>query len=1103
LTYAPLHVHSGFSFLDGADTVERLVERAASLGCPALALTDHDCLTGAVELRRRADEAGIKPIQGVELTVPSILDDPSAGGRGGLAPDLPLFWAGAGQGRPGPPPGADSDPPEDLDIYYGFDEPPFPGRPTRYAHHIVLLADGVEGYGNICRILSDAHLGNPRLRPIARLETLRANSRGLFALSGCRRGEIPSLVLHGLCREAEEAARRYAGIFGRDRFFLELCGRELPGSRRLNSELAELAGRLGIGVVAATNAHHADRSGFELHDLLTCVRTLTTLDDVHPERPLNAEGHIRSPGEMEELFTRFPEALETTTRIAEACRPAPELGIARYPSFPLPRGLSAEEFLRRLVYEGAGRRYRIVTRKVRERLEHELDVINRLGYADYFLIVWDVARYARERGIRYAGRGSAADSAVAYCLGVTGVDPVERGLMFERFLSLERAQRPDVDVDFDARRRDEIVRYVCDKYGDDRTAGVCTYSTYRARSVVRDFGKAMGYPPEEVDRLARCVPHVGAEDLRRATAEYPELRDSGLPLERYEGFFELCERAAGLPRHMGTHLGGIVVGPGPLRDIAPLQRSAKGGVICQFDKDYVEDVGLLKLDLLSLRALSAVEDAVAAARGTGRPVDYEEIPLDDRATFEMINEGETIGVFQLESPAQRALQSRLGASRLEDIVSSVALIRPGPVKGNMVEPFIRRRRGYERPSYPHPALRPILEKTYGVVLFQEQVIEIATVLAGFTPGEADRLRRVMTHGRSRGEMEEIGRLFVERATQRGVSRKAAEEAFSQMAGYASYGFCEAHAAAFATTAYKTAYLARHRPAEFYAALLSAQPMGYYPPSTLCVEAWRRGVRLLPVDVNESGRDFEAVDGGRAIRASLKLVRGIGERSLERILDARRSGPFSSPEDFVRRTGVDRAPAENLALCGAFDSLCPNRREALWRARAVAGGGAGGVRGEPLLARVDDGALRYGTGAYRVDDFSEEEKMLFEYDILGLGVKRHLMEHLRRELKDAGYVRSDELRRLRPGRAVRAAGLPVRPHRPPTRSGRTVAFLSLEDEAGLIDVTIFEDVYERCGAVIFSDPCPPLSVEGTVERRGNGTSLTARSVEALTLSCPNG
>ncbi len=797
--FVHLHCHSAYSFLDGASPVQALVERAAALGMPALALTDHDNVAGAVEFDRAARAAGIKPIQGAEVTL--LLDEPA--GPAGVRPARPRPAAGAGPGgaRPaggglgtgGKPGGGGPGGPGDA-----APRPAAEGRPEPVTAHLVLLATGPQGYARLCRLLTRAHLDRPRGSPALPWTVLLEEvapggeplaGHGLIALSGCRQGPVLQALLRGDRATALERARQLRDAFGRENFFLELQGGWLPGNRALNRALADLAEHLGVGLVATNDVHYATRDRFAVHDLLACVRLGIPVDEPHPQRHLNADNDLKSPRAMARMFAGYPQALEATLAIAERCAPAlPEGGVPR-PAFPLPPGVRAEAYLREQVERGALWRYGRITPRIRQRLEHELSIIEKLQLADYFLLVWDVARYARQQGIRCAGRGSAADSAVAYCLGITDVDAIERGLLFERFLSLERAEQPDIDIDFDARYRDQVADYVEQRYGPEHVATVCTYQTYHARGALRDFGKVLGFPEAVIDRIAKRVPYYLSRQLGRALAEVPELRDLDLPRERLKRLVALCEAAAGLPRHMGTHLGGLVISRRPLSDLSPLQRSAKGRRILQFDKRGVEELGLVKLDLLPLRTLGAVEEAVRVIRRRNPSFDYDHIPLDDRATYRLLGTGETVGAFQLESPAQRALQPRLRPENLEDVVASVAIIRPGPIKGDMVEPFLARRRGREPVTYLHPKLEPILRKTWGVVLFQEQVIEIATAIAGFTPGEADRLRRVMTHARSPEEMEDIGRHFLRRARQQGVGEEVAQAIFRMIQGYASYGFC--------------------------------------------------------------------------------------------------------------------------------------------------------------------------------------------------------------------------------------------------------------------------------------------------------------------------
>lgn len=1024
MSFVHLHCHSPFSFLDGAGRTADMILAAAAMGMPALAVTDHNNLCGAVSFYKLAQKAGIKPIIGAEVT----LKDGS---------------------------------------------------------HLTLLAQNARGYAGLCRLLTSAHLGSPRLDPRAAWADLQLYSQGLIALSGCRRGRIPGLVLRGKYRAAREAALEFIDTFGRERFFIELQNDFLPGSRFLNRTLAELAADLGLATAATNNVHYVGKEQFRVHDLLTCVRTLTRLADVHPQRRLNAENYLKSPAEMKEIFHDYPSAVTNTLKIAEMCEPALATGAPLLPAFTdLPPGETAAGCLRRLTFKGARERYRRLTPGIVSRLEHELAIICRLGFADYFLMVWDAVNFARREKIRCAGRGSAADSAVAYCLYITEVDSYARGLLFERFISLERAQKPDIDIDFDSRHRDRVAAYLYRKYGAERVATVCTYNTFRARSAFRDLAKAMDFPAGEIDRLARRLPYIHADQIDLAVARFPELRASGINSARYQELLTYCAAVAGFPRFIGTHLGGIVVSRCPLADITPLQEAAKGIVVTQYDKEFVEDLGLIKLDLLSLRTMAAVDDAVITIRETDQNFDYAAIPPDDHETFAMLNRGETVGVFQLESPAQRSLQSRLQASGMEDIVASVALIRPGPIKGNMVEPYIARRHGLEPVTYLHPKLRPILEKTYGVVLFQEQVIEIATAIAGFTPGEADRLRRVMTHARSHREMADIGAAFIRKASANGVSGEIAETIFSYIMGYASYGFCEAHAAAFATTAYKTAYMIRHYPAHFFAAIMSHQPMGFYDSNTLCVEARRRGVSILPPDINLSGRHFTVEDS--AIRISLHQVKGVKAGALDSILTARANGPFVSFDDFRRRAPVDRDALTNMILCGIFDTLHPNRKQLLW---AISSPGQ----------KNNDGSLHFieSTAALPpLPDFTPREKFNLEYEMLGLDIHCHYMSFWRARLDSRGFVSSKNLPLARAGSSVKVAGLPIRPHRPPTRTGKIAAFFSLEDEFGLMDITVFEKTYQQFGALLFTKPVPPLQVLGTLQRRGNGFSIIAHRIEKL-------
>lgn len=1018
--FVHLHVHSPYSFLDGASSIQQYLEKAAAWNMPAMALTDHHNVSGAVEFHKRAAELGIKPIQGAEI----VCDD-------------------------------------------GF--------------HLTLLAENERGYENLCRIITDSFKQN-RLKPRARWETIASFHKNLLALTGCRQSSVCQAILRKQPEQARETLQKLLEVFGCENVYLEMINSYLPRTRRILEGLAELHRQTGIPMAASNNVHYAEKPQMAVHDLLVCTRTLTTTTDIHPERPLNAENYFAAPEEMQRRLGGFPEAVKNTLRIAERCSVSLPLGRRMFPSFTHSSPQKSIEFLRTLTQQGAEKRWGTPTETQVNRLEHELQIIDQLHAADYFLTVWDIVMYAKREGIRYAGRGSAADSAVAYCLGITNVDSAARGLLFERFLSPERAQNPDIDIDFDARFRDTIAEYVYDKYGTEHTASVCTFAEYRARSALRDLGRAFGFGKDELQRITKNIPHVPADGIRPALQRLPELQKHPLNEAKYQKLLDFCAAINGFPRHMGTHLGGIVISGPPLAAVTPLQLSAKNVWITQFDKTTIEDLGLIKLDLLSLRTLSAVQDAALHMENHG--ASYEDIPLDDPGTYELLNSGNTVGVFQLESPAQRSLQQRLRADSIEDVVASVALIRPGPIKGDMVEPFIARRHGLEPPSYIHPKLKPILAKTYGVVLYQEQVIEIASEIAGFSPGESDRLRRAMTKFRSHEDMEAIGREFTTRAVGRGIEREIAETIFSYILGYAGYGFCEAHAAAFADTAYKTAYLLQHYPAHFYAALLNQQPMGFYPPHTLINQAKQRNISILPLDISDSKRAFQATD--TSIRVGLQQVKGMEKAAAEKIEILQTSHPFQSIGDFLYKTHLHRDVLENLILAGAFDRFMPNRRQLLWQL--------------PKLLQYRQGQLFVQDSGPLLPDFTPWQRWVNEFRVLRLSPTAHIMEFYRQDLDKRGVLPTKALSETQAQRVL-TAGLVIRPHRPPTKSGKTVVFLTLEDEYGLVDVTIFENVYRKCAKSLFNHSV--LLVSGKLDWRDDAAlSLLAENVQPLPFPPPS-
>jgi len=1057
-SYVELHCHTNYSMLDGASHPEDLIARARELGMEALAITDHDGLYGAVRFWQAAKQEGIRPIIGAEITM-----------EGG--------------------------------------------------DHLTLLARSREGYANLCRLISAAQLAHGKNRAALALSSLEGRTAGLICLSGCRHGEIARKLLAGSRDGAGRAAERLLRIFGAESFWIELQHHLLPEDDWLCDEMVDLADRLGVGCVATNNVHYALRDGHRLQDILVCIRHRTTLDASDGLRRPNSEYHLKSAREMSILFHRYPGAIANSRIIAAQCDVDLNFRGYRFPGFQVPEGETPFSFLHRLCHEGARELYRPITPAVSRQLAHELDVIQKTGLAEYFLIVWDIMRYAREHGIPGQGRGSAADSLVAYVLGITKVDPLRHNLLFERFLSEEMTGMPDIDIDFSTNHREQIIQYIYQKYGQEHTGMVCNVVTYRARNALREVGKAMGLPAELIDRLAKAVnrrssshleeemetiaPFTGIRQLGPGTGERgtgeDEPESGPRPPNPWKQLLEFCRQIEGFPRHLSIHVGGMLITATPLVEIAPLERAAAPGrVVVQFNKDDVEDMGLIKMDLLGLRTLSVIHDALQMIRETrGLDLDLDRIPLDDPAVFDMLCEPDNIGVFQVESRAQSQTLPKMRPRTIEDLIVEISIIRPGPLQGNMVHPYLRRRQGLEKVTYLHPSLEPILSETLGVVLFQEQVIRVAMATAGFTAGEADLFRRAMNRHRSETEMSRIRSRFLEGAQRNGVDGETAEEIFKQLAGFASYGFCKSHAAAFAKTTYDTAYLKRYYAPEFYAAILNNQPMGFYSPEVVINDAKRHGIRILPVDINRSRakctveRRQGELEGQLDIRLGFCYVRGLGEDSLQRLEDERQRGPFRSLQDLLLRTRLSREAVENLIAVGALDCFDRPRRALLWEAgleRRVAGEADGhGKASTPSPLPMPSAP------APDLPAPSLFETTAAEYSIQGLSPDRHAVELFRGLLEDARAVPCGRMKELPRNLVVRVGGLVVCEQAPPTAKGHV--FLTLEDETGLANVILRPQVYQRFRSVLQGSQM--LLIEGVLRRDSGITNLMARKVLPIT------
>jgi DNA polymerase III alpha subunit len=1395
-SYAELHCHSNFSFLDGASPVEDLVERAVELGLSGLAVTDHQGLYGVVRFAAAAEAAGIHPLIGVEIE----LVDPAAPDPGGVVMPHP---GRRDRGRRRIP---DPDAVAALGVPVSEGDPvrPRPVRGRLPGHrpaikedlrgvaerqrgpHLVLLARDATGYRSLCRLVSRADLAGTKRVPRFSQALLEENAEGVVALSGCREGEIARRLLVGDRAGARSVAERYARRFGRadgaaaSGFFLELSHHLLPDDDWLVSETAALARDLGLPVVVTNDVHYARPEDRELHDVLTAIAHGRTLDTLGDLRRRDSESYLKSGEELRSIgFDRatrrsWEEGIATSGEIAASC--SVDLGFERYrfPGFPVPGGETAFSYLVELCQAGVRRRYHPVTPAVVRQLAHELDVIERTGLAEFFLICWDLMRFAKERRIPAQGRGSAADSIVAYALGITRVDPIRHNLLFERFINEGRTTYPDVDIDFSSERREEVIQYVYERYGAEHTGMVCNLVTYRARSAVREVGYALGFPRPLVDRVAKALEtydsvmvrrdleadggfgeffrrpgeadpaaagagRAPVEDAVRAAAALstargltdgmgqlnhgggkftagadpgrgpdngtwtvapgsaPAIRSGGrgddeggpgdtpasvawlragrgtgygaartilqsaqgsvdgrtidpesgtlgppprrtdgvgassegraadrlgrpsrwdppaparggpapdgdgatglvrpephssvarveappepqprggstVGMSHWERWLEFCARIDGFPRHLSIHSGGMLVTAAPLIDIAPLERATMPGrVVVQFDKRDVETLKLIKLDLLGLGMLAAMDEALGLVEADcATCIDLDRIPEEIPEVFEMLRAADTVGVFQVESRAQMQTLPKSRPSSLDDLVVEVAIIRPGPIQGNAVHPYLRRKQGIEPVTYLHPSLEPILAETLGVILYQEQVMKVAIEVAGFSPADSDGFRRAMGTWRSSREMEKLHRRFVDGCLrQPGMTEETAEELFRQVAAFASFGFAKSHAAAFARTAYESAFLKLFYPAQFLVGLINAQPMGFYPVEVLVNDAKRHGVTILPVDVNASsyrtttewvGRPgwalagTEGDDGSRdgdpgeplpdgagvgervrpvrspacvipgaaardrwaaesavgwGVRLGLHLVKGIGEQHAEQLDRELARGPYTELVDVVERTGLPEETIERLIRTGALDSLGRPRRELLWQLREIAGAargrvseragrspaGSGGAKrrnvwrsaaaGRPMDLRLP------ATATPELPPLTEPERVGDAYAVVGLDAGRQVVSLFRPALERLGAVPASALASMRPG-PVRLAGLVVTRQHPMTARG--TVFLALEDETGMVNVTLWPDTWARLRAVVRRHAL--LLVDGELQRESSVVNVVAREVRPL-------
>jgi DNA polymerase-3 subunit alpha len=1019
--FVHLHVHSEYSLLDGAAHLKRLVERAAQLGFPALALTDHGNLFGAMDFYQLAHGAGVKPILGAELYV-------APGSRTDRAP---------------------------LDGHY------------EGANHVTVLVRNLAGYRNLIKLVSKGYLEGFYYKPRVDKALLAEHADGLLVLSGCLNSEVSRLLLAGDERKARDIAGWYREVFGREHYFMEVQAHGLPDQIRVTEGTLRIAESLGVALVGTNDSHYLEAADARAHEVLLCLQTGAKLSDPTRWRFSTEEFYLKSAEEMRKVFGELPEAYATTLAVAEQCDLKLPSGQFHLPRYEVPAGHTLDSYLRELAEVGLRQRFPEAAPAVRERLEYELRVIREMQFSGYFLVVWDFIKYAKDRGIAVGpGRGSAAASLVAYCLGITTVDPLRYGLVFERFLNPGRKSMPDMDIDFADDRRDEVIRYVEQKYGRDRVAQIITFNVLKAKAVIRDVGRVLGMPFGDVDRIAK--------------------------------------RLEGLSRHAGKHAAGVVISDEPLIEHVPLYKDPKGEeVITQYPMGPIEKLGLLKMDFLGLRTLTVLANTVQlVAESRGLHLDLERLPFDDARTYQLLSEARTFGVFQLESAGMRDALRQLRPERLEDVIAMVALYRPGPMQ--MIPDFTARRHGRVKSSYEHPVMEKHLQETYGIMVYQEQVLRIASDMAGFSMSEADDLRKAMGK-KIAALMGEQRAKFLAGSKARGVKEKVAERVFELMEKFAGYGFNKAHASAYGIVAYQTAYLKANYPVEFMAALLTSEMANTDKVVVHIEECRAMGLEVRPPDVNVSGLRF-GVTGG-TIRFGLGAIKNVGEKAIESIVSAReREGVFTSLADFCRRVDlqlVNRRVVESLVKAGAFDSL------GLARAQLIAGLDGALEEGQRSQREREQGQASIfdllGAGGAAspvatapaeppVPEWDLDTLLLNEKEVLGFYLSGHPLKGIWAEAQRLGAIGIADLASREDGARVLLCGLVAAMREINTKNGDRMAFATLEDMDGAVELTVFPETFRQSGTHLKSGV--PLLVRGKVEGSVSARKLLAEDIRPL-------
>jgi len=1066
IPYVELHCHSGFSFLDGASHPEELAVRAAELGYPALALTDHNGLYGSMEFAHAARRVNVQPITGAEVTL--------------------------------------------RDCFPGVEEP-------EGGHHVTLLAETPQGYANLCRLLTEAHMGSERGDTRLALPSLLELSEGLILLSGCTKSPVAAAMRSSVA-DGEAFTRKLLDVFGPGSMFMELQDNAVKGDTARNKTLARLAGRMGLGVVATSNVHYHRPERHRLQDVLVSIKNRATLDGAHGARRANKLFHLPEPWDMRHRFESRPEALTNTLLIAERCAAfdlTEDLGY-EFPDFEGSARGGAIESLAAMCLAKITTLYKDGSKEqqdAEDRLHTELRLVDLHGLAGFFLVYRDimdlavsVARDVRGEAPRARsglppgrGRGSSVSSIICYLIGLSHIDPVKNNLFLGRFLNEALRSVPDIDLDFPRDIREQLILKVYEKYGFEHTALVCTFPTYRLKSAVREIGKSLDLPMGELEKLSKLAEHRSASGLADEIASLPEFKERA-DAQLWKLLGELAEDVAGLPRHISQHVGGMIISSRPLVEIVPLEPAAwEGRVLCQWDKDSCEDAGFIKIDFLALGMLSLIEESIdLIADRHGEAPDLSRIDFEDEVIYDRVCSGDTVGLFQVESRAQIQMLRRTRPRNLEDLAVQVAIVRPGPIVGGAVNPYVRRREmlrenpNYEIP-YPHPLLEEPLGETLGVIIFQDQVLTVCQALAGFSDGQAESLRRAMSRKRSKEALVAHWEEFRDGAAANGVDDTTAREIFQQVTAFSEFGFPKSHAAAFGLLAYQSAWLRHYYPVEFYVGLFNNQPMGFYSLDALGRDARRNGIKTMLPHINRS--QVECAAEGDDLRIGLGFVRNWGADIATRIVEERdKRGPYMSLPDFLRRTpaSLKRPAIENLIWVGGFEEFGMTRRELLWQAGLWLGPetdndrtGGRDDHAQTELALADP----YASLAFPA--LNPTDQMVAEYRIMRFSADLHPLTLIKSSLP-AGTVTSDRLPHLRQGSTVRVAGLVTTRQRPGTANG--YVFVLMEDEYGPINVIVKPDIYKRDRNQVRMEPF--LSVRGKLQKDGGTLNVIAYEVEAL-------